>query len=158
MDIASSSTTNQLSVGKKIISIIMDDKKVEINSEVFHIDNYDVSNSRDMKEGIYIVNQFNLDDEAIKFIRLFQEVPRTKSKKSSIIEIKFEVGLIHQQKDQKYVIICIDATHSERFNHSQLKNVADTNGIKYINENIGNVILSVIDSSCKEDRKTFTDR
>ena len=65
MDIASSSTTNQLSVGKKIISIIMDDKKVEINSEVFHIDNYEVSNSRDMKEGIYIVNQFNLDEEAI---------------------------------------------------------------------------------------------
>ena len=37
-------------------------------------------------------------------------------------------------KNQKYVIICIDATHSERFNHSQLKNVADTNGIKYIIE------------------------
>ena len=74
--ISSTAETNKY-VGKKIISITMDDKKVEINSEVFHIDNYEVSNSRDMNEGIYIVNQFNLDDEAIKFIQLFHEVPRT---------------------------------------------------------------------------------
>ena len=45
--ISSTAETNKY-VGKKIISITMDDKKVEINSEVFHIDNYDVSNSRDI--------------------------------------------------------------------------------------------------------------
>jgi 5-methylcytosine-specific restriction endonuclease McrA len=113
-----------------------------------------------MKEGIYLVNQSNLNDEVLQFMELFRENPHTKSKKSFIVQIKFEVGLIHikEAKDRKYVIICIDATYGQNFDHCQLKNVSEANGIKYVNENIGSVILSILDKSIKSERKTFTER
>lgn len=57
---------------------------------------------------------------------------------------KFGLGSIYRIKDQRYAIISIDATHSGRYSHSQLKNVADKNGVKFINRNDWNFIQSII--------------
>ena len=158
--ISSTAETNK-NVATKIISITIEEKKNETKDyEVFHLENYDVYDSPNMEEGIYLVNQSNLNSEVIKFMEIFRENPKTKSKKSSIIQIKFQVGLKHidEMKDRKYVIICIDATHGQNFDHCQLKRVTEANGIKYVNENIGSVILSILDKSMKSERKTFTEK
>ena len=85
--ISSTAETNK-TVGTKIISITIEDKKIEENLPVYQIEKYDVSQSKNMIEGIYIVNQSNLDDEVIEFMKLFIETPLTKSKRSHTIQLK----------------------------------------------------------------------
>ena len=41
-----------------------------------------------MEEGIYLVNQSNLDEEVKEFYQLFNDTPKTKSKKSYVFTRK----------------------------------------------------------------------
>ena len=41
-----------------------------------------------MEEGIYLVNQSNLDEEVKEFYQLFNDTPKTKSKKSNVFTRK----------------------------------------------------------------------
>lgn len=152
--------------GIKIISLMLEDtKETKEKLPVYLLDSYDVSKSKEMSEGIYLINQSKLDDEIVEFITTFKSVPLTKTSKSNVVQIKFEVGLKHTEdkKNRKFVIICIDATHGENYNHTQLTNVAKNSGIDYVNEGIGSVILSILENggkSCREslsetDRKEF---
>ena len=76
--ISSAAETNK-NVATKIISITIEEKKEDIkNYEVFHLENYDVNDSPNMKEGIYLANQLNLNSEVIKFMEIFRENPKTK--------------------------------------------------------------------------------
>ena len=58
-----------------------------------------------MTSGIYLVQQSNLNEEK----------PRSVSKKHSIIQFKFEKGLISKKKGKECVIICVDSTYGERY-------------------------------------------
>ena len=77
--ISSAAETNK-NVATKIISITIEEEKEDIimNYEVFHLENYDVYDSPNMEEGIYLVNQSNLNSEVIKFMEIFRENPKTK--------------------------------------------------------------------------------
>jgi DNA replication protein DnaC len=150
--IKSVATSNAMK-GNKILTTTLTDEKEEKVMEVFHIEKYNVSNSKDMTEGIYLLNQSNLDKEIVEFIQTFQSIPRTKTNKSNIIEIKFEEGFEKRKKDKKFVIICIDATFNESFDYKQIANVAQYNNIKYVNEGVGSLILSILEAggrSCRE--------
>ena len=160
--IKSVATINALK-GNKIITSTIEQIKEETNMEVFNLEKYNVSQSKEMIEGIYLVNQSNLDDEITEFISTFDSIPRTKSKKSNVVEIKFEVGLVTREENKKYVIICIDATFADNFTYEQVKKVAEYSDIKYVNEGIGSLIMSILEKggkSCREvlsatDRKTL---
>ena len=154
--IKSVATINSLK-GNKILTSTLSDVKQENNMAVFHLDKYDVSKSKEMTEGIYLLNQSNLDDEIVEFIKTFKSIPRSKTNKSNIVEIKFEEGFYDRKKDEKkFVIVCIDATFADNFTYDQVKNVAESNNIKYVNEGIGSLILSILESGGKSCREYLT--
>ena len=151
--IKSVATINAMKGNKIITNTLTDAVKTEIKMDVFHLEKYIVSESKEMVEGIYLLNQSNFDDEIIDFISLFKNVPMTKSCKSNVVEIKFEVGMVIKKENKKYVIICIDSTHGENYDYEQIKNVANNCDITYINDGIGSLILSILEKggkSCRE--------
>lgn len=130
-----------------IITITTEDKKVEFNSMVFHIDKSAVSwNSAEICRWSSPSSLWTslISMRKLSNLSNYSKKSHDGMKKTFVTGIKLEVGLIHQPKDQKYAIICIDATHSERYSHSQLKNVADTNGVKCINKHVWNIFLSIV--------------
>ena len=150
---------------KKVISstITEEVKQTDNDLKVTLIDKFDVDNALQMESGIYLLQQSNLNKEIIQFITKYNNVPRNTSRKHSIIQFKFERGLISKKKDKEYVIICVDSTYGERFNYENVKNVADSNDIPYTNEGLGSVILKVIENSKRQkrisiDREKFFDK
>lgn len=141
--------------GNQIISTTLEDGKKQVQSEVFLLEKWDVSKSKEMEEGIYIINQSNLDAELIEFLITFKQDPMTRTEKSNIKRIQFQVGLINKKTDKKYVIICIDVCFGERYTYAQLKNVAESSGIKYVNEGLGSLIVSILNKSSKSCRDSL---
>ena len=109
-----------------------------------------------MVEGIYLLNHSHFDDEIVEFISILKNVPMTKSCKSNIIEIRFEVGMEVRKENKKYVIICIDSTHGENYDYKRIKNVASNSDITYINDGIGSLILSILGKGSKSCREYLT--
>ncbi len=125
--------------------------------EVIHIDKFDVENAQNMKSGIYLVKQFNLDEEIRQFITFNKRVPLTKTDRSNVIQIKFAEHFIQATKkqEQKYVIVCVDKTVGERFTYDELKTITNSNGIEYENGGLGSVILSMLKEKKKSIRETL---
>ena len=75
--------------------------------------------------GIYLLQQSNLNKEIIKFITKYKNVPQSTSKKHSIIQFKFQEGLIQAKKKEtkKYVIISVDTTYGENYSFNDVKNI-----------------------------------
>ena len=132
---------------KKIISSCLEDKKEEINIEVFHLESFDVVNALDMKAGIYLLQQSNLDKEIIEFITVYQSVPLTKNRENVIIKFTFK------NENEEDVIIACDTNYSEGIEYEKMKHVAVNNKINYINEGVGSVICKVLENSSKQERQ-----
>jgi hypothetical protein len=132
---------------KKIISSSLEDKKEEVNVEVFHIEKFEVENALELNAGIYLLQQSNLDKEIIEFITKYESVPFTQNRENVIIKF------IYKNKDDEDVIITVDTNYSEGIEYDKMKNVAATNNIKYVNEGVGSVICKVLENSKKEERK-----
>ena len=97
----------------KIISNTLATAKTETTAKLFHLEKCNVSKSKEMVEGICLLNQSNFGDEIIDPITLLTNIPTTKSCKSNIIEIKFEVESEIKDDNKKYAII--DSTKGDKF-------------------------------------------
>ena len=135
--------TNKHNAKKIISTTIIDEVKKNQDSDltVTLIDRFDINNVLKMDSGICLLQQSNLNKEIIQFITKYQNVPRSTSKKHSIIQFKFEKGLIPKKKDKEFVIIATDSTYGERYNYENVKKIENENNIQYVNEGLGSVIL-----------------
>ena len=157
-DIIRSVAESNKKTATKIVSMTTPDEKDSPVSEVFHLETFDPNNVRNMQEGIHLINKSNLDDELIEYIKVNKHTPETKTRRSSVIQFKFEVGLIHIEcrKDRKYVVICVDATYAERYTYADIKKVADHNRVKYTNEGIGSLITTILNKNSRSCREYLT--
>jgi 5-methylcytosine-specific restriction endonuclease McrA len=101
--------------------------------------------------GIYLLQQSNITKETLKFISFYNSVPKTKNRDNVIVQIKFK-----NSKDENVFIAC-DVNYGENIDYEQLKQIANQNNIKYVNEGIGSVILKVIENSKIHERKTLNE-
>ena len=131
---------------KKIISSSLKDKKEEVSMEVFHIEKFEAENALEMKTGIYLLQQSNLDKEIIDYITMWMDTPFTQNRENVIIKFIF------LNNDEEEVIITVDTNYSEGIEYKKMKNVAVQNNINYVNEGVGSVICKVLENSKKEER------
>ena len=153
--IRSIAESNKHSAKKIISTTIIDDKKQEDNNlPITLLDAFDIDTAMELKEGIYLLQQSNLNKEIIKFITKYKNVPQSTSKKHSIIQFKFQEGLIQAKKKEtkKYVIISVDTTYGENYSFNDVKNIANKNGIDYVNEGLGSVITKILEMSKRQPR------
>ena len=144
-----------------VTTTVTDCEKVE-GATVYQIDQFDVAMAGEYAEGIYLVQSDNFGTENLQYINRYGRIPYTKTTKSSITEIKFEVGLINSPKPTKdekdtrrWVRMCIDATKKESYNYEQLKRIADANNVPYVNGGMGSLILSVLKQNGKHARESL---
>lgn len=141
---------------KKIISSTFhDEKKIDdVPKKVEKIDSFPLSSILELEEGVYLLQQSNLNKEVIKFISTYSYVPIIKTSGASIIQIKYEVGLIFNKKieNRKYVIIAVDQTFTELYNYENVKKIADKNNMSYTNEGLGSVIIKLLEVKSKGKR------
>ena len=141
--------------GTKIVSVSITDDKERPISEVFQLEKFNAADAPTMVEEVYLLNQSSLDKEIVEFITTHSHTPETKTRKSSVVQFRFQVGLqnVYDRKDRKYVVVCVDATYAERYGYDDIKRVADHNRIPYTNEGIGSLIMSILakgSRSCRE--------
>ena len=146
--------------GVSIVTTTVKDSEEVEGATVYEIDQFDIEKAGEYAEGIYLVQKDNFDAEVIQYITQYDRIPYTKTTKSSITEIKFEVGLADSprpKKDEKdtrkWVKMCIDATKKESYDYKQLKNIADANNIQYVNGGMGALVLSVLKHHGKHARQ-----
>jgi len=132
--------------GKKLISGMITEKEEEeakkkISSlQVFH-DGWNIDNAKEYEEGIYLLQKPNVYTEFLQFINKYNSVPKAKCRNNSVIGFKYS----YQKNKQKIIInVVVDANYKDRINYFQIKNVAEKNGINYVNEGIGSVILDIL--------------
>ena len=141
--------------GTMVVSTMAAEEKERPISEVFHLETFNAADAPTMAEGVYLLNQSNLDKEIVEFFTTNKHTAETKTRRSSVIQFRFEVGLIQieRRKDRKYVVVCVDATYAERYSYDDIKRVADHSRIPYTNEGIGSLIMSILNKnarSCRE--------
>jgi hypothetical protein len=134
---------------KKIISECIDEKeenKIELIVEF--LNEFDVNNALELNGGsIYLLSQSNLNKEVIDFIRTYKSVPKVRNRDNVIVKFSY------YNNNEEIVNIAVDSNYGDkRIQYEQLKNVAETNGIKYINEGIGSVIMNIIERNTNEKR------
>ena len=124
------------------------------------LDNFEVEKAMELTAGIYLVKKSSLNADVIRFYELYQMEPKIKTSGGNICEIRYlEHGRRrNREQEVRQVIICVDATHGEKYSYQQLKNVADTNHIKYVNEGIGSLLVSIIKKSKQTKRVYLTDK
>ena len=154
--IRSIAESNKNQETKKIISTtIIEEIKTKKNTlPVFQSTQFIVEDVINFDSGIYMLQKSNLNDEIIQFIKTYQNVPQSYSKKNAIIKFKFEKGINQktEKENKEYVIICVDSTCAERYNYDDVRRVAIENNIDYVNEGLGHVILEVLKNSKKNPR------
>ena len=158
--IRSVAENSKKAVTKIISSSLVEERTTTNDVAVQHMESFNVSTAATLPEGVYLVKQSNLDQEATDFISKYRVLPSTKNRKSNIVHLKFQQGLKHEPdwKKRKYVTICIDVTHKESYSYAELNNVAQTNHIKYSNGGIGSVILSILEKSKQSCREGMTEQ
>jgi len=133
---------------KKVISDTIDEKKKEVDLKVEFVDEFDVNYALNLKgDTIYLLSQSNLNKEFIEFIRTHKSIPKVKNNDNVIVKFSY-----YNKKDE-VVNIAVDSNYGDkRIQYEQLKNVAEKNGIKYVNEGIGSVIMNIIERNTNEKR------
>jgi hypothetical protein len=121
--IRSVAENSKKAVTKIISSSLVEERTTTNDVAVQHMESFDVSTAATLPEGVYLVKQFNIDQEAFEFIKKYQVIPSTKTRKSNIVQLKFQQGLADELdwKKRKYVSICIDVTHKESYTYAQIK-------------------------------------
>lgn len=108
------------------------------HQDITQIEYFDIENALNIETGIYLLQQSNLSEEVIQFITEYKTLPLTKNRDNVIINIKFK------NNRNENVEICVDANYGKNINYLQLKEIADYNYIKYVNEGIGSVVYKII--------------
>ena len=132
--------------GKKLISGMITEKEEEdakkkvSTLQVFH-DGWNIETAKDCEEGIYLLQQPNVYKEFLQFINKYNSVPKPKCRNNAVIGFKYNY---QKDKVKKTIHVVVDANYKDRINYFQIKNVAEKNGLKYINEGIGSVILDIL--------------
>jgi hypothetical protein len=151
--------------GHKIITTTVVEETKQANQViVHHLESFDITQAKEMKEGLYLVKQSHFDGEIFNFIKLHKFVPMTKTKNSSITQIQFQEGFATNKENKKMVTICIDATNGESYTYDQLKRIADLNHVPYTNGGIGSLIVSLLEKTAcpreflsESENKSFRD-
>ena len=103
---------------------------------VFTTDEWSVENAKQCETGMYLYRGADLTQtHFIEYVKKYSEVPRYKSQDKHINQFEY-----HNSKNER-VIVAIDANYRDRINHQAIKHIAEANGIPYINEGFGNLIL-----------------
>src|SRR6056300_1323117 len=100
--------------------------------------NFDISECMDLDSGKYVIEKNDLLDEVLEFYRLFKTDPIIKNVDNNIKSIQY----VNTNGD--IVILECLQTYNERFNYKQIKNVAQNNKIKYTNQGLSNLIVSML--------------
>ena len=145
--IRSVAESNKQTAKKIITSSIEENKKEGVTLDVYHIENFPLDNIHSLQNGVYILQQSNLNDDILKYINAYSKVPKTKNNENVIVQIK-----VKNFEDQDVYIAC-DTNYGKNIDYDKLQNVATQNSIKYVNEGIGSVLQTVLDNKTKDKRK-----
>lgn len=147
--IRSVAETNKSSAKRIISSSFENEGVVKTDIPVF-VEPVQIENALSLQGGLYIQSQSNLDKETIDFITRYSTIPRTKNRDNVITQITY---LNH--KKEKVIVAC-DANYNSKdlIPYGKLKHVATENGIDYVNEGVGDVILKILHP--KLERKYLT--
>jgi len=101
-----------------------------------------------LPKGIYLLNRHSICNDVISFIKHYKDVPKVKCRNGAVVAMCFK-----NLADQSVSIEC-DANYSKGgIPYDQLLCVAAKNGIEYINEGIGSVILKLLSRQYKINRE-----
>jgi DNA replication protein DnaC len=101
-----------------------------------------------LPKGIYLLNRHSICNDVISFIKHYKDVPKVKCRNGAVVAMCFK-NLANQT-----VSIECDANYSKGgIPYDQLLCVAAKNGIEYINEGIGSVILKLLSRQYKINRE-----
>ena len=149
--IRSVAESNKPTAKKIKCSSIENEQEEKVFNEIFHIECFNIENAKQMKKGIYILQQSNLEKEIIEFITFHGDLVKTKNRDNVVIQITFK------NEENENVIICVDTNYGQNIDYEQIKNVANKNGMEYTNEGVGSVIMKILESKTKSERIQFTD-
>lgn len=141
--------------GKKLVSGMIIEKEEEEAKKnksllsVFH-NGWVIENAKEYEEGIYLLQQPNVYKEFFQYINKYNSVPDVKCRNNSIIGFKYKY---QKDKEKRTIYVVVDTNYKDRINYFQIKNVAEKNGIKYINEGIGSVILDILKQNEEKNKK-----
>jgi hypothetical protein len=148
--------------GVSFITTTVTDREAVVDVPVYQVDKFEVEKAGEYAEGIYLVQSDNFDAEILQYISHYGRIPYNKTTRSSITEIRFQVGLAsikrpakNEKDTRKWVKMCVDATKKEPYDYEQLKRMADANNVPYINGGMGSLVLSVLKQKGKHARETL---
>src|SRR6056300_766183 len=128
--------------GKKIKNIqskLIENKQDEkIDLKIFYMETIDINKCMELCSGKYIIEKNDLLEEVLEFYRIFKSDPIIKNVDNNIKSIQY----VNTNGD--IVILECLQTYNERFNYKQIKNVAQNNKIKYTNQGLSNLIVSML--------------
>lgn len=144
--------------GKKLISAMIIEKEEEEKKDfsslpVFH-DGWNIEKAKEYIQGIYLLQQPNVYKEFFEYINKYNSVPKVTCRNNSIVGFKY---LYQKNKEKIYIRVVVDVNYKDRINYLQIRNVAEKNGLKYVNEGIGSVILDILKKNEIEDKKEEID-
>jgi hypothetical protein len=98
--------------------------------------------------GVYLLNRYSICTDVINFIKHYKDTPKVKCRDGAVVGMRFK------NNDGETVSIECDANYSKGgILYDQLCNVAEQNGIDYINEGVGSVILKILSKKEKHERE-----
>ena len=133
---------------KMISSTLINDKKEKEDKPTYFINEFD-NNFLDYKEGLYIIQKHNLENEMLHIYNN-KIVPKTKTVNNIIKSLTFK------NKSNENVTIECDANFGKNIDYNDIKNVCKKNDIIYNNEGFGSVVLNIAEKRLVEKRISIT--
>jgi hypothetical protein len=130
---------------KKLVSnIILDRHEEEKKNQktelpVIHT-GWEIDYAKEYDSGIYLLQKSNVFDEFMSYMNKYMSEPKTRSLNGQIVSFNYS----YQRNKQKFIVyVACDVNYKDKINYNQIKNVAEQNGIKYVNEGMGSVVLEL---------------
>lgn len=138
--ISKSASTEKKLVSNIIIDRHQEDKKKErLQLPVIHT-GWEIKKAKEYDSGIYLLQKSNVFIEFMAYMNKYMSEPKTRSLNGQIVSFQYT----YQRNKEKYnIFVACDANYKDRINYFQMKNVAEKNGINYVNEGMGSVILEL---------------
>jgi hypothetical protein len=138
--ISKSALNDKKLVSNMIIDRHQEDKKKErLELPVIHT-GWEIENAKQYASGIYLLQKPNVFIEFMAYMNKYMSEPKTRSLNGKIVSFQYTY---QRNKEKHYIYVACDANYKDRINYFQMKNVAEKNGINYVNEGMGSVILEL---------------
>ena len=131
--------------GMKIITSLVEKEIAEnqdTTMETEYIENFDVSNAKQMESKLYIINKSQIFEEFKEYITLFGTQPNVRCKEGKVVYICFK------NDDNERVVVACDTNYgkcADKVGYENLQQECLRNGIKYTNQGVGTIVNQMLD-------------